>query len=674
MEQFYTPSLFLGLFRLGLFVLFVIVLYWLTAPKFSKTTNSNFASFIYYICAIVPVCFVLIQLNSFDRFTILFFIFGFIAFRAIDLRWGVPLNDQLTERKERILLYFLKLTDTNASFSGWLKTTFFQKINIQRAIKKVFRKNVLIKYGIPIVIFIAAYISRVYFIYYDTYTLSDIWYNNLLIVKGLGGQNLLSNQEMMIGEFALISLYKQITEISSSMALQTFGFLESGLLSVSIFWGTSKITRTRWFPGLIAALGFIFLYGFLLIDIATITKHRSVFLALAIAIPVFAMVLLPKILSQSKRRYFFKMLVLFGGIAFIDLFVTLVVLPFFLLFALPCIPKRYKYFYIKALLAFGISLALVLCLHVVASYYDGGSFSEFLYSNLYSVSSYTYLPQLVLPYSEFIVYVQYIAMGGFILVLPLWFRNKEKWYPLMALSLLFVSLTLLIYAKNIFFDTDLLKQVICVFVPMSLAVLVWVISYLIKTILRSKESIPAPYPLLIVILLVGSLGFWQQKKSISMTKRNLVIENVLNTYNTIESTYLPYSYAIVNNGSSAPFSIDSHYFISYNYFNSKYLDIDAIYAKHKTDKAFLKENPNVILPKSTFIFLYSEDAMLNTKNGISKDDQKQARENLSILKKRGRPIELFYKGKHVQVYEIINEANAGNINDLLSKNNSREIL
>lgn len=622
----------------------------------------------------VLVCFVLTQLNSFDRFTILFFIFGFIALAALDLRWGVPLNDQLTERKEKILLYFLKLTDTNASFSEWLKTTFFQKTNTQHAIKKLFRKNVLIKYGIPIAIFIVAYLSRVYFLYFDSYTLSDIWYNNLIIIKGLGRQNWLSNQNMMLGEFALISLYKQLTQISSSLALHTFGLLESALLAVSIFWGTSKITKTPWFPGLIAALGFIFLYGFLLVNIETITQHRSVFLALAIAIPVFAMVLLPKTLSEFKRAYFFKMLVLFGGIAFIDLFVTLVVIPLFLFFALLCIPKNYKPFFVRALLAFGISLVFVLCIHGVASYYNGGSFSEFLYSNLYSVSSYTYLPQLILPYSEFIVYVQLIAISGFILVLPLWFRNKKKWYTLLALSLLFVSLTLMINAKNLFFDIDLLNQVISVFIPMSVAVLVWVITNLVKIILKPKKSIPAPYPIFIVVLLVGSLGFWQQQNSLQLTKRNLVIENVISTYNIIESTYLPYSYAIVNNSSNAPFSIDSHYFINYKYFNSKYLDLDAIYEKHKTDKAFLKENSNLILPKSTFVYLYSEDAILNTKNGINKEDQKQARENLSILKKRERPIKLFYKGKHVQVYEIINEPNTGNINDLLSNNNSREIL
>tara|TARA_R110000850_G_scaffold277058_1_gene421798 strand:+ start:8168 stop:10192 length:2025 start_codon:yes stop_codon:yes gene_type:complete len=674
MEQFYRPSLFLGLFRLGMFVLFVAILYRFAVPKSGKTKTSNYAGLIFFISAAVLLCFVLIQINSFDRFTVFLVIFGFIVLTALDLRWGIPLKTQLKERRENTLLFFLDLTDRNASFSEWLKTTFFKKSKIQRTVKKLFRKKALIHYGIPIAVFITAYLSRVWFLHFDNYTLSNIWYNDLIIVKGLGNQNWLSNREIILGDYALISLYKQLTGISSSLALQTFGFLESSLLAVSVFWGTSKITQTRWFPGLIAALGFIFLYGFMLLDIATITQHRSVFLALAIAIPAFAMVLRPETLSKNKRAYFLKMTVLFSGIAFIDLFVSLLVAPLFLLFAYFSIPKGVKPFFKSALLAFMCSLLLVLCIYAMAVFSGGDSFSEFLYSNLYSVSSYTYVPQLVLPYSEFVVFLQIVAISGLVLVLPLFFRNKKKGYTLLAFSLLLVSLTQIMNIKNLFFDRDVLNQLITVFIPISFGILIWVVFCWLQILLGQKKRAPLAATLSMVVLVLGSLGLWQQQNPLQLTKRSLAIESVLSAYNTIESNYLPYSYAIVNSVSSAPISRDSHYFINYEYFNTRYLDRDANYAKHRTDKALLKENPHLILPKTTFVFLYSEDAQLNIKNGINAEDQKRVRENLSVLRQREREVRLFYKGKEVEVYEIINEPGAGNINDLLSKNNSREAL
>lgn len=674
MEQFFTPYLFLGIFRLGLFVLFITVLYRLVTPESGKTKNSNYINGICCICAGVLVCFLLIQINSFDRFTILMLIFGSIALAALDLRRKSSLIDQIDNRREKILLYFLKLTDTDAPFREWLKATFFQKIKVRRVVKNMLRENVLINYGIPLSIFITAYLARVYFLVFDSYTLSDIWYNDLIFIKELNNQIWFSNQYTVPGEFALINLYKQLTGISSSLALQTFGILESALLAVAIFWTSSKFTRTNWFPGLIAALGFIFLYGILLLDLATITQHRSIFLALALVLPVFVMVLQPTLLSGLKNEYLFKMLLLFSGIAFIDLFIMLVVVPLFLLFALVCIPKVYSSFFLRALLAYGISLLTVFAIHGGAVYYNGGSFLEFINNHLFSISSYTHVPHLILPYPEFMVYVQFLAVLNLLLILSLWFRNKMKWYPLLTLSSLFVSLVLLATVKNISFDRDLLNQVISVFIPVFLAVLLWNIYNWVLIILKFKINIPLPYSLLIVVILIGLPGYWQYQNPLQTPRRSLAIENVLNTYSTIEGAYLQYSYAVVNNSSSAPISVGSHYFINYEFFNSRYMELDAYYAKKRSDEAFLKENPNLILPKSVFVFLYSEKAILNAENEINEKDQRLARENLSVLRQRNRQIKLFYKSEEIKIYEIINEPNTAKITGLLSKNNSHEVF
>lgn len=668
MELFFSLPFLSGPFRLGLFLLFFILIHKLTQSRTIKIkSSSKYAkNFTFYASTIILLCFALIQINAFDRFIILFLLFGFILVKALNLRWNQNILHQLQQRKDSFLFFLVRNFDRYSSFSELVKSLYPKSEKIKYKTRVLLKNQNILLFVVLLFIITSAYLTRFYFFHFDTYSLTDAWYNDLLKMKGLHSQKWLISEGSMLGEYTLIALYGLITNISDAMALHSFGLIESVVLSVSIFWCTSKITHTKFIPGLLAALSFIFLYGLLPLNIGLITQHKSVFLALCISLPAIVFVLIPNSFTSYKKEYVIKLFIIFCAIGFVNFFVMVIVLTPLIFLALLLAPKNQRSFSLKAFLAYVFGLVVVVVIHGFAAVYSGESLQVFLNSNLYSVSSYTYTPQLIIPYPNLIFYLQIGAMALLILVFPLWFENKKKWYPIVVTTMSFTILVFMYNSKNMFFDRDLLNQVISVFIPIFFGLFVSVIFSWFKKIIGINIPKNYSYKIAMSITCIAFVFFYFQKGILNnIDKRSLVKENILQAYDALENTLLPYSYAVVNNASSEAISTNSHYFINYKYFNNQYLDRDNNFNKFKNNPSYLKTHPEVILPKSIFVFLYVKETTSDLKNEIILEEQILTQETLRILKKRNRQIKQFFKRQHLVVYEIVNVPKSSNINDLL---------
>ena len=151
-------------------------------------------------------------------------------------------------------------------------------------------------------------------------------------------------------------------------------------------------------------------------------------------------------------------------------------------------------------------------------------------------------------------------------------------------------------------------------------------------------------------------------------QRNIVNEEIIEAYDILGEKNLPFSYSVVNSSANEVISVNDHFFINYDYFNDEYIQRDSIYAANRLDVEFLKKHPEIILPNSTFVFLYNENAIADDKNKLNAEEQQKTRINLARLMKAERSVQLFLKKTSFSVYEIINEPNATNIQDLIFYN------
>jgi hypothetical protein len=667
-DIFFTPSMILGPVRLILFVAFIVFLKDLGSSQKSVRSGLDFfvPGYALYLSAFVLGCFVLMQVSAFDEFVLLLVVFGFITLSFLKLKWDRTLPHQLIQKRNTLLLFtvrnFEKYKTLRSLILSFRKT---KKSKNHKFLAK--RRDIRIQYGILIFVAVLAYGSRYYFYSYDSYLLSDLWYEDLKYLKELDAQNWLFANGSMMGEFAVISLYSLISDTNDAIALQTFGLLESAILAAMLFWTTSRLSNSRLVPGLIAALSFTFLYGFLPLDVSLMTQHKSVFLALTLFLPIIVFVLKPNALSEHSNFFFLKILVIFSAIAFIDLFVMIVILPVFLLIAAIFSQKEKIRETFKIVLAYFIGLSLVLFIHFAAALFLGYSFQAFVLSNLYSISSYTYTPQLVAPLTTLIQIYLWCAIAMTFIVLPLWIKNKKQWNPPLTFVVFAAFVLLMSTREGLPIDKDLLYQVISVIAPIFFGISIYILNEWVGKIVHIKTNVPQK-----VLVSVFTMGmvilFFQNNILGEIPRRNIVNEEIIEAYDLLKVKNLPFSYSVVNSSANEVISTNDHFFINYDYFNDEYIYKDSVYAANRLDVKFLKKNPDIILPHSTFVFLYNESAMADAKNKLNIKEQQKTRLNLDKLKSSQRPVHLFLKKSSFSVYEIINEPNATYIEDLIFYN------
>lgn len=670
MDIFYTPSMLLGPIRILLFILFIYAINIAIIRRRSKRRGVDYfmIRFSLFIGVLIIASMFLIQINSYDLFVILVFFMLIVLFTFLNINVKQSLISQLKKIQRRFIIYTIRTFENGGRFLS--KKNFKKRetarfdLNINNPERDLTKNQLNWQVIIAISLGVLAFGSRYYFFYFDTYLLSDIWYNDLANLKDIAKSHWFFHQGTMMGQFSVINFYSEITGITDAVALTSFGLIESTLLTISLFWSVNKFTKTKIIPGLIAALSFIFFYAFLPLNINLITQPKSIFFGFIMVLPIIVYSFNPESLSLNTKKYFTLLFIFILGITFINLFLAVIILPIVLFIAIIFNYRRYKNIMIRLLAAYGLAVGCCFSILLIAAFVQQKDLSIFLNSNFYSYDSYTYSPQLILPINKLLDIYLYSAFTIFLLALFLWFANRRHKVPLMVA--LFICFSFTLPKLNFYLiDIDLLNQVLAICTPILFSLSAYIAYTLFSLFIkRSVVSIP----LKVVTSCIVIVAIWYGVGNNALTKypkKNPINEEIIKVYDKMNNDLLPFSYAVVNNYMNARLGENRHYFLNYSYFAKEYLKRDEIFMRHKNDKAYFKKNPSHVLPKSTFVFIYNEKAVLNTKNGLLLEEQKASLKSINLLKAKGRTVEIYYETPMLVVYEIINNPGSSKITDLL---------
>ena len=646
---FWFQATILGPIRLLLFFLMFSVLYRLTAIKLSNQIGIEFfvPHYVMGMSSAIIGSLVLTQINGFDSMLILMVIVLFYIFSFMHLKRHKPLKRQLQKIYSRFILYMVIKFEKNRPL---VEKNNFQK---RKSISKEQQKAKFWQIIIAIFLFFSIFYSRYMFLNEDNYLLSSSWFEDLEKVKAISQQNWFSVISDSMGGFAIISLYSKISGLNDMLALSSFGFLEGALLAVILYWVVYKLTGKHG-PGLIAAISFGFGYQFIPLNSDAVLQHKSVFLAMTLALPLMVFNLYPTSFRQRKNSFFLWSVIAILAISLIDLLIALgLLLPFFILCYLLNSESK-KSYNENSISAYVISLALISLLYGVASYFLDESFIEIFRAKLSSFNYYTYTPKLVLEFSELALY--YLIAAAVILGFSRFMmkKNPEKWRGIFIFSIL-ISLLLFAYLLKLpFLDNDLLVQVISVLLPVLIGFSFYVLCLPIRK-LRIR-TVRHSFEIGLVAFTFIFLVFGNRYSTGSNLKEFDEKKDVFQAYHEVEKNRLPFTYAVVNSDASAPISNGNHYFLSFTEFNNAYLEKDEEFYRFKNEQSYLRSHPEVILPASVFVFF----PLNRTSERLG-----AVQWNIKQLRKRGREITEIFRGETLVVYEIINIPGSSRINDLL---------
>ena len=660
MDIFYTPSVILGPLRLLLFIMFIYGLSVLVVDKVSMRRGIDYFMLRYplFLSVLVITTLVLTQLNAYDIVVMLCIFLIILIFVFLDLDFKKSLTKQLAEIKKRIVLYLLIKKERRESYLG-LKN-FRKQRKSQKNVKPINHAHCRkLQIGIGISLALLAFASRYYFFHFDNYLLSDLWYDDMSIIKDLNNNNYFFHSGTMVGEMSLISFYGDITGINHASALISFGLIESALLAVSLFWFVNKITDQAIAPGLITALCFIFLYPLLPLNLNEVTAPKSVFTAFSMMLPYIIYAIKPKHTFVTSKTFFYHMMLLSLGIININLIMGIFFLPLTVLTAMLYHGRKYSEYTFNLLYSYLSALGITAVIYGIASWIQNYDLSLFIKSNLYSYKNYSYLPQLIIPVDTLINYIIIISSITCAVTLVLYARKKV----LASLSMVVVLITCFLATKKLnltFIDADvhniLLAPSLCIMIGLTVFII--------------YRAIPVVLPNWGKMLVVGMgvllvFRYTDNGALLKIPKKTEVNEQIIRVYDQMGSELMPFSYTVVNNYKNSRLGEGNHFFTSYQDFNTTFLAQDSIFQLYRKDKAFLIENPEIIIPQSTFVFIYSKSTIENKRNALDAKEQQEALNTIEKLRARGRIINIYRKSSELQVIEIVNDPKSTKVKDLL---------
>jgi len=658
--MFLTSSILLGFIRLCFIILF---LFYLNRKFVNVSRHLSFLDFIIcnwfrYGSITLLVIFSLIQLNAYNLFNCLFVMLIITVVDGMGIKNLRNLRQYFHAQIKDALLNFLKDVETNKTFWSW-----FALDRDQRKTKRQRNNFILV---LTVIIGGITFLSRYYFILYDNYSLSDAWIYDLTKVIQSDLQIWFGNEVTVDGEFALVNFYAKITDVSTEIALQVVAILESTLLALIIFWIIHKLTPSKFLAPIIASLAFALVYVLTPLNVYFLLKANPLFFALTLALPAFVFFLKPNALKTTKLSYFLSFFVVFIAIGLIDLFTICILVPPFILIGLFFTKYQDRSYKLSVVFAL-IAAALVLCvIYGIACYWQRTDLLEFFQASLLSVSSYTYVPQLIMPYDEIIRFVQYTTFGGLLLMVILAIVKKENWRSGFVFIIYFNFLIALTYVSNEWLDVDMLKNSLSVFIPVLIGLNLAVVIHIFNFVLgRFKRFTPITVTAIIAAMIYASI-FYQQKNINSLTVSDQTPKQILDAYDKISQSFFPFSYCVVNDPETQVISTNKHFFMNYDFFLSDYLAIDSINFKHRKDPKFLIKHPEYSISKSILVFVLNDSKKKeNNIYSLNKQLSVALLKEIAHLRKRGRKINLFYKSHILDVYEIVNEPNESKISDLI---------
>lgn len=652
-----SSSILIGFIRMVLLILF---LYYCNNKLVKREGSHTLIQFIVnewfkYGSLSLIIVFVLIQLNVYSLINFLFVILIFILLDVVGIKYFKnPLKFFKRSSKNRFF-EFLKDTEN--------KKSIVERIKLERP-KNLQDDRVYIFYC-TLTLIALAFVGRYYFYIYDTFLLSDLWITDLYQIIQFDNFNWFETTVQVEGELAFANIYSKLVDVSPETSLQTLAIIEDVLLSIIIFWSIRKITFSAVLAPMIGFFVYIFLYFLSPVEIHYLLQNHPILLALTLALPAMIYTLRPDVIKFKKTNYFFSLTICFFAIGLIDLFTSLILIPPFYIISILFVNKKHLYFKWLSLAAYLVGTALILGTYFLACMYKQNDFIIFLQSSLISVNSFTYMPNLMVPFEELITYYQYGSLFG-IIILPIliWFK-KEEWKPSFVFLLYFNLLIALYFLGYEWIDKDSLRLALSVFIPIffgiTASVLLRLFSFLTKYLYKLKYT----FATIASIGILSGIIYFQKDIFNNVNTSDKTPRMVLDAYDEILHEYFPFSYAVVNDNIAQTLSINKHFFINYEDFLYGYLESDEMYHKNKKKPNFLVENPQYVIPKSILVFVYHDNTERNNHFADQSEIEPLLMDQIETLKKRGREVSLFYKSPYVNVYEIVNEPKSSKIDDLI---------
>ncbi|MFN8325193.1 MAG: hypothetical protein U0T80_05480 [Flavobacteriaceae bacterium] len=652
-----SASIILGIVRLCLIVL---LLFYFNQRIFgAKDKEQGLLDFIVqhlvkYGSYIVIIVFIEVQLRIYDFFNTLFFLLLVACFEIFGLKRLIsPAKLVLATRKKSYTI----LRDLEEKKLGF--SYFLPKFSKEKKI------NLIWEIVIITLLILITISGRLFFLSHDSYSLSNIWNSDITTVIDFDSQHWFENSISPIGELVIINFYGKITGLTSENALQSMGLIEAILIVLIIYWAISKVSKSKYIAPIIGSLCFALCFVILPVNIAYLQQHRSTFLALAIAIPLMVYYMDPKLLNFTRKRYFFFYLFSFVSIGLIDLFVQIAIVLPFMIIGLFVSKIKYKVHNLLLLLSYIVSTIILFLIYNTACINFGYDFMLFLHSSLVSISTYTYLPYLYMPYESLIYYYQIVSFVGLFLSIILIFIRKENINGAISFLLFLNFIIFVSTIQNPWIDQDLIRQTLAIFLSISVGV---VVGLFFKPFEFLTNKIKIIMPMVCVLLAVGMTytAYYYQKDSFKNMKRpDDTPREVLNAYDLITNEYFPYSYAVVNDYSAQALSKNKHFFVNYEDFLNDYLKRDEVFFKHIKDKKFLKNNPEYVLPNCVLVFVYTRQNKFSNELTSNKKYTNELIDLLKKLRHRGRRVRVFHEDKVFKIYEIVNIPGESRLTDLI---------
>jgi hypothetical protein len=652
-----SSTILIGFLRLFLLLLF---LYYCNNKLVKRQESHTLIQFIVnewfkYGSLSIIIMFVLIQLRIYSLINFLLILLFLILIDVIGIKNLKNPVKFFKEASKSRFFDFIKNTENKKSIKEIIK--------LERP-KNLKDDRVYIFYT-TLVLIVAAFIGRYYFYIYDTYLLSDLWISDLYKIIQFDENNWFNGTVSVEGELALSNLYSKLVNISPEVGLQSLSIIEDILLSIIVFWTLRKITFSEVFAPMVAFLTFVFLYTFSPIEIHYLLQNEPILMGLTFGIPTMVYVLRPDASKFKKTNYFISFVICFFAIGLIDLFTLLVLMPPFFILALFFGNREYKFFKWIALAAYIVGTSLILLTYYIFCIYYQNDFLIFLQSSLISVTSFTYMPNLIIPFEELLKYYQYGSLFS-IVILPflIWYK-KENWRPSLVFMLYLNVLITLSFLNIKWIDADLLRLALAAFIPICFGITVAILTRLIKPIF--KRSYKYKYFIASISSIVLFVGILYSQKDVlnKISTSDKTPRMVLDAYDKITHDYFPLSYAVVNDNIAQTVSKNKHFFINYEDFLMGYLESDSIYHTNRKKPKFLIDNPQYVIPKSVLVFVYHDNTETNNYFSDQNELEPLLLDQIKTLKKRGRKVTKFYKSPYVDVYEIVNEPKSSKIDDLI---------
>ncbi|WP_415061092.1 hypothetical protein [Flavobacterium sp.] len=652
-----SSSILVGFIRIVLLILF---LYYCNNKLVKRDGSHTLIQFIVnewfkYGSLTLIIVFVLIQLNIYSLINFLFVILIFVLLDVVGLKYFKnPLKFFKKSSKNRFF-EFLKDTEN--------KKSIIERVKLERP--KNLKDDRVYVFYCTLILITLAFLGRYYFYTYDTFLLSDLWITDLYKIIQFDNFHWFETTVEVEGELAFANIYSKLVDVSPETGLQTLAIIEDVLLSIIVFWSIRKITVSAVLAPMIGFFAYIFLYFLSPEEIHYLLQNHPVLLALTLALPAMIYTLRPDVINFKKTNFFFSLTTCFFAIGLIDLFTLLILIPPFYVISILFVNKKYLYFKWLSLAAYLVGTALILGAYFLACMHKQNDFMIFLQSSLISVNSFTYMPNLMVPFEELITYYQYGSIFGIIILPILIWIKKEEWKPSLVFLLYFNLLVALYFLGYEWIDKDSLRLALSVFIPIcfgiTAAILLRLFSFLTKYLYKFKYTFAT---FASIVLLTGILYF-QKDIFNNVNTSDKTPRMVLDAYDEILHEYFPFSYAVVNDNIAQTMSINKHFFINYEDFLYGYLESDEMYHKNKKKPNYLVENPQYVIPKSILVFVYHDNSERNNHFADQSEIEPLLMDQIETLKKRGREVSLFYESPYVNVYEIVNEPKSSKIDDLI---------